>query len=545
MLKRLLIIIFVIYFAFNIGFSQDTTPPEPVEIDSVSVITTDMVRIGWEMCTSLDVDGYYVYLLVNTAKVPIDTIPNGATTTLLHNWTKPPAPSTETQSETYYVAPFDNSNNVAEMSAPHNTVYLQYNFEPCYAKTRLSWNEYINWQNGVKEYRIYVKISSAPYTLLSVVDGSQTAYIHSNLNPSLTYKYYVRAINEDDSKTSKSNIVEIYTDMPRPPEVLIGEYATVSGFNIVKLSFYIDINADIIEHSIVRSNTLNGYYDTIKTFPFDPTGYSRLSFTDYINTESEIYYYKMIATNTCGVDIAESNIVNNIVLSTESNKDLTIDLQWNIIEDWVGQTNEYEIIRTVDGAYLDTVVDVVSNGQVVDIYAFFYDGDHEFTDKVENIIYNYPHIEEGGLLNISDIQSYWKYPEQSGKFCYKVKAIENKHSVNVNGNNIEFQGESSSNWSCSSMQSRIFVANAFTPDYDGLNDIFLPRVLFTDIYNYSFEIYNRWGELIFQTNNTYEGWDGMIEGKIAENGTYVYFIKYTSAYDNKAFEKGGHVTLIR
>ena len=128
MLKKFLLILLVIYFAFNISFSQDTTPPEPVEIDSVSVLTTDMVRISWEMCTSLDVDGYYIYLLIDAAKVPIDTIPNGSTITLLHNWTKPPAPSTDTQSETYFVAPFDNSDNVAEMSAPHNTMFLQYLF---------------------------------------------------------------------------------------------------------------------------------------------------------------------------------------------------------------------------------------------------------------------------------------------------------------------------------------------------------------------------------------------------------------------------------
>ncbi|MBT3208661.1 MAG: T9SS type B sorting domain-containing protein [Bacteroidetes bacterium] len=545
MLKKFLLILLVIYFAFNISFSQDTTPPEPVEIDSVSVLTTDMVRISWEMCTSLDVDGYYIYLLIDAAKVPIDTIPNGSTITLLHNWTKPPAPSTDTQSETYFVAPFDNSDNVAEMSAPHNTMFLQYYFEPCYAKTRLSWNEYINWDNGVKEYQIFVKRGSAPYTLLSLIEGTQTSFIHSHLDPSITYKYFVRAINDDQSKTSKSNIIEIYTDMPRPPEVLNAEYATVSGNNIVKLSFYIDLNADIIKHCLARSNSFHGFYDTIKVFPFDGTVFNRLSHTDYINTESEIYYYKLIAINTCNVEIEESNIVNNIVLNTTSNIDLSVDLDWNSVEDWIGQTKEYEIIRTIDGEYLDTIVDIVKNGQVIDIYDYFYDGDVSFIDKVENIIYNYPNIPDGGLLDIENIQSYWRYPEQSGKFCYQVKAVENLHTVYANGENIEFQGESSSNWSCATLQSRISVPNAFTPDYDGLNDIFLPRVLFTDLNNYSFEIYNRWGELIFQTKNTFEGWDGTINNEMAPRGTYIYFIKYTSAFDNKAFEKGGHVTLIR
>ncbi|MCU0434858.1 MAG: gliding motility-associated C-terminal domain-containing protein [Bacteroidia bacterium] len=70
-----------------------------------------------------------------------------------------------------------------------------------------------------------------------------------------------------------------------------------------------------------------------------------------------------------------------------------------------------------------------------------------------------------------------------------------------------------------------YIPNSFTPNNDGLNDLFC---IYSDseCLTGTFEIYNRWGELIFSTNNIkYECWDGRYAGKIVENGTYVCQIK--------------------
>jgi gliding motility-associated-like protein len=72
----------------------------------------------------------------------------------------------------------------------------------------------------------------------------------------------------------------------------------------------------------------------------------------------------------------------------------------------------------------------------------------------------------------------------------------------------------------------IWVPNVFTPNGDGINDRF--RVLGTvgRLDNFSFSIFNRWGERVFQTQDRYLGWDGMHKGTPAPMDTYVYMLEY-------------------
>lgn len=67
----------------------------------------------------------------------------------------------------------------------------------------------------------------------------------------------------------------------------------------------------------------------------------------------------------------------------------------------------------------------------------------------------------------------------------------------------------------------VFVPNAFTPNGDGLNDVFLPQT--HNLESYSMNIVNRWGEIVFTTTNPQQGWDG----KGAQNDVYVAIINYT------------------
>ncbi len=68
----------------------------------------------------------------------------------------------------------------------------------------------------------------------------------------------------------------------------------------------------------------------------------------------------------------------------------------------------------------------------------------------------------------------------------------------------------------------LFIPNAFTPNADGLNDVFIygNNELFTDIKTL---IYNRWGELVY-SSNTYEPWNGKFNGEFVQNGMYIYYI---------------------
>ena len=91
----------------------------------------------------------------------------------------------------------------------------------------------------------------------------------------------------------------------------------------------------------------------------------------------------------------------------------------------------------------------------------------------------------------------------------------------------------------------IYVPNAFTPNGDGLNDIFQPKGF--GIVKYELNIFDRWGEKVFSTKATEEGWDGTFMGRgkiISEEGTYTWLINCTSVF-GKAHELKGHVTLMK
>lgn len=66
----------------------------------------------------------------------------------------------------------------------------------------------------------------------------------------------------------------------------------------------------------------------------------------------------------------------------------------------------------------------------------------------------------------------------------------------------------------------VYIPNAFTPNGDGVNDSW---TIYTNaVKQFKLEIFNRWGEKVFETENSGQGWDGTFKGKPAENGIYVY-----------------------
>jgi gliding motility-associated-like protein len=90
----------------------------------------------------------------------------------------------------------------------------------------------------------------------------------------------------------------------------------------------------------------------------------------------------------------------------------------------------------------------------------------------------------------------------------------------------------------------IDVPTAFTPNNDGLNDYFQPHnALKAD--NYEFKVYNRWGQLIFQSNNWRDKWDGKINGILQPTAVYVWMLRYYHRDTKQPVFKKGTVTLIR
>lgn len=88
-----------------------------------------------------------------------------------------------------------------------------------------------------------------------------------------------------------------------------------------------------------------------------------------------------------------------------------------------------------------------------------------------------------------------------------------------------------------------FIPNVFTPNNDGLNDVFKP-IITGMISDYYFAIYNRFGQIIFSTNNPDNGWDGKFKSIFQDSGTFVWYCRYQAQNLGPKFQKGT-VILIR
>ena len=91
----------------------------------------------------------------------------------------------------------------------------------------------------------------------------------------------------------------------------------------------------------------------------------------------------------------------------------------------------------------------------------------------------------------------------------------------------------------------VYVPNAFTPGGDdNINDIFIPVVNGASVKNFDFYVFNRWGELVFESHHESEGWDGFYKGKLAKQDAYVWKLNLVDEATNNFHQYTGNVLLL-
>jgi len=91
-----------------------------------------------------------------------------------------------------------------------------------------------------------------------------------------------------------------------------------------------------------------------------------------------------------------------------------------------------------------------------------------------------------------------------------------------------------------------YIPNTFTPDGDEFNQTFQP--VFTagiDPFDWRMLIYNRWGQVIWESNDPTQGWDGTFNGKLVQDGTYVWTVEFKTIASDERRTDSGHVNVIR
>ena len=513
----------------NINLLDTISPSTPI-IRDISVNPLGKSVITW--LSSIGTDYYIVYIEdVNGAWITLDTVTFGTNSYEFVN-------SSAFQGvENFSVRAVDSCGNSRARSLEHNSIFLVNGSDICDYSISLDWNDYINWENGLSHYIVFIleidqnNVSSANEIRVS----SDTEYLINDINSLSTYTVYIEAFNDDSTFSAISNIINLNIALANRPLFNYLEYATVNLDNgLVEINCLVDNNA-IIDH-----------YDIYRTEEFDVNGvgvnYSKIdevnfsSNTNFIfidnlsNTNTTSYRYKVYPVDTCGVSLTpppvdiisylgDISYAQTILLGVEKNIDYskilslsnqyTNTLFFNEYEKWLGGVSKYELYRSVNDEPFN----------LLPIYTW-----NRNTNSDEE-------------LNYIDVVT--NYGEGNGKFCYYIKATE--------GNITPYASTpfgSYSNIICVYQTPVIFVPNTFTPNRDGHNEIFKPFTYFVSGNSYLFSIYNKQGEKLFETNDPQKGWDGSFKNSQVQNDNYIYYLKYVNG-DGEITENTGVISLVR
>jgi gliding motility-associated-like protein len=210
----------------------------------------------------------------------------------------------------------------------------------------------------------------------------------------------------------------------------------------------------------------------------------------HVNTGLYAYRYRIQAVNSCGVPI-KTTVHRSIRLSGDFDQDTTIKLGWNPYEGW--PVDEYKI-NTSQNA--DTTL----------------------------TLYNF--TRDTSFIVIKTLDGY--------RLCMRIAAYKAGSGLK---NVISW-----SNKVCVDFDPILWIPNVFTPQNgDHLNNTY--HVFASNYKTFQIDIYNRWGEHIFSSNDPRKQWDGTFKGDLCVEGVYLYILSVGGA--KNTIYRHGTINLLR
>lgn len=456
----------------------DITSPDIPTFTAVSFDTiTGNVSINWNMNHQPDTYGYIIYQIdENGFSSELDTV-FGRTTT---NYSYPPLSTVGSLS--YTIAAFDScyvggSTTIFQTSAKgsiNGSCYLSSNVTICEKKIALSWTAHEGLD--VESYNIFVKDTN---NLWRLIDTSIYRQYQFYGQPKANYTFAIEAVLTNGFRAF-SNLKPVYISTPTEPNYNYLEVASILN-NQVVLNHYYEMTNGVKELSFRRLNKKGIYEEFDRQVASSPT----ITVMDQeVDVDLNNYSYQVVVIDSCGNEGTISNIATTIFLKSYTDQNKMIHfLEWTPYQAFEGSILSYQIYKGNDGVFNSIPYAEVPPSQLY------------FEDEILSLNY-------------------------SGESCYYIEAIESK---NIYGK----AQRSSSNIICPIINPIIYIPNAFTPNGDTKNAIFLPVVSLIQIDSYSLQIFNRWEQVIFESDNFRDGWDGEIKNsnQDAPQGVYLYQLK--------------------
>src|SRR6056297_3559070 len=475
---------------------EDISPPEL--LNATIINEAGDVQLKWKLTDTIEFD---IQIERDSFYNVEDFVPRHIITdTSIKTWIDNTSDANN-QIRAYRVKPNLSGNIPA--SNKFNTILTTAQFDTCRKSNSLNWSRYIpptplndnnvNDTIHIKHYNIWKSTDGSIYQKIATT--GDTSFTDTDVFYNHIYKYYVESVRQvDTSIKSMSNRVIVETRMPYNPDYIHTDYIKTNN-NTVDLKYSVASNSELNRYYLLRGNSYNGTYDTIKKFK---TTSFTLNYEDQqVNPDKAVNYYQVVSVNQCGDLTTRSGTLHNILLNAENN-DMTNKISWNQVKGTHYQTKEYKVFR-----------------------------------KIGNNLFNYLQSTYSGSYYDNDLD-FFRGRDSSGRFCYYINTelTATNHSALVK-----------SNKKCLYIQPEIFVPNAFTPNGDGLNDKFRPYVSFLPS-TYHLIIYNRRGIKVYETKSADDSWHGLIEGKgKAPGGTYIYYLKVNNP-EHQMIERRGKITVL-
>jgi gliding motility-associated-like protein len=251
--------------------------------------------------------------------------------------------------------------------------------------------------------------------------------------------------------------------------------------------------------NLMNDDLTSGSFEVEKRIPGAEPNWSPViseSYTSFletdINTDLNPFEYRIKGYDLCGNERYSEVHTSMLLNGTQDETDFSVALNFTPYKGWDNGVNKYELYKSVNS----------------DPFLRF-----DQSSTVGNTIFL-----EGNSDNFRQ--------------CYRVKATEQD-----GGNKVSWSNEI-----CFYFQPNVYVPTAFTPNSDGINDGFHP--VSVAVQDYTLAVYNRWGQLVFQSVNQVESWDGTYLGTNSPSGIYMYLVTFTD-YGDRKYEKTGTVQLMR
>jgi len=487
----------LIFFGFLtpcIYAQNECEVPLPPELTSVTILPeTTTTLLTWTPSPSSGIAAYIVYIfetrLGNPGFFAIDTIWDPSATTYSDT-------RIQFKSFQYRIAAFRAPKCASELSNILSTIFIESRIDTCNKKINIKWNRYTPPSPQiVTKYTILMSLNGSSYTETGSAAPDADSFVLTAFTINSDYCLKVVAnLNTGSSSSSYKSCLK--TKMQNPPGWINADYATVKSKDAISLSFTIDPLSETDTFALERKTGYSGSFQPIAQM--SGTNLKSVTYNDNTTKTDVLNFYRLSAV-ICKNHQVTSNIASNIVLDSQVSGNEII-LKWNKYREWIGSVSSYRLFTDSGKGFIET--------------AALNPPDTTF------------------IINIPDIM----FSLVNGQVCFYI-------SANETGNIHGISGESISDTSCISVEETVTVPNIFSPDGDGLNDLFRPIITFAPS-GYQLLITDRQRKTIFETRDYNESWDGSSGGGSVSRGVYLWFLKLTTP-SGRNISRTGTVTVIK